>query len=263
MERPAPFVVASLVLHGVALGFAVAAGHGPVAPPLVQAPVDAFAPLLLEGATLEATTPREPMGASTETTSRVVTPAPSDDAHARHARPAPAPEGAANGGAGAHRGARYPAMASATPAANTVAPSGSTTAPAASALTPVESVGGGPRTVFGTAVLRAFLLALSANPLAVQGGDRRISLRYAGGDGAAPHVRAEPEDASGLRMARALEALLAQASAGLPALEGTLVIDTSHDERADGVFTITCDDAHRTGSVGFADGRRARVHELR
>ena len=55
MERPAPFVVASLALHGVALGFAVAAGHGPVAPPLVQAPVDAFAPLLLEGATLEAT----------------------------------------------------------------------------------------------------------------------------------------------------------------------------------------------------------------
>ena len=120
-----------------------------------------------------------------------------------------------------------------------------------------------PRTVFGTAVLRSFLLALSADPRALDDAGTRTRLHYAGGDGGSARVLAEPEDAAGLRMAHALEALLAQASAGLPALAGELVVEASRDDLADGVFTITCDDTNRVGSVRFTDGRRIRVHERR
>jgi hypothetical protein len=126
------------------------------------------------------------------------------------------------------------------------------------------SADGAPRTIFGTAaILRSFLLAVSAYANAREEARGIYRITYEGGDGAPARVSAAPEDAAGLHMARTLEALLSQASAGLPALAGALVVEGSRDMQPDGVFTITCDDARRTGSVRFPDGRRVRVDEAR
>ena len=251
MKPAATFVVASVAIHSVTI--AIATGVGTTVSPHAPATASEPSPLFLEGTTLETASPNSP----------------SDEGSAANAKPS-APSEAASSGSPVSGTVRAQARAGEASSSQPVTAARFAPSPAREATTPgpndraSEGIGGdAPRTVFGTAVLRSFLLALSAAPRDADRAGQRTLLRYAGGDGAAPNVRAEPEDIEGLRMARALEALLARAPAGLPALEGTLVVDTSHDYGSDGVFTITCDDVNRSGSVGFGDGRRIRVHELR
>jgi hypothetical protein len=257
MARAALFVATSLALHGAAVAVMLAGGGAAIDAPIhartAREPVAAPEPLLVEGATVEAPeTVREPL----ELASPSAAGAPSRARRRTAARERAEPLRAVAAG---DRGP---------PSSPTNAPlavhAGGAELPASAAIAGApESAAGAPRTVFGTAVLRSFLLALSADGRALEDARARYRLHYEGGDGAAASVHAEPEDAAGLRMARALEALLVQASAGLPPLAGTLDVETSRDDLADGVFTITCDDARRSGSVRFTGGRRVRVHELR
>ena len=253
MARAALFVATSLALHGAAVTLMLAPGTASFEASLLREPVAVPESLLLEGATVEAPeTMRDPLERASTRSTRA--PSPAQGSTAKRGGTEPLRPTVAGGQE------RTPAPGREPNAANTAA--AAIAAALESAAAP-ESPAGAPRTVFGTAVLRSFLLALSADSRALGDARAHYRLHYEGGDGATARVHAEPDDTAGLRMARALEALLAQASAGLPPLAGTLDVETSRDELADGVFTITCDDARRTGSVRFTDGRRVRVREGR
>jgi hypothetical protein len=232
------FVATSLALHGAAIGLVVApSGFDTLRASPTRDAERAPIPVLLEGTNL-------PPGAPTATT---VT-----------ARPASAASTASLAAAGGPT----PAALRAPPPSPAAGARGNAGGDAEGAQLAGDSTASGAGTsLFGTSVLRSFLLAISADPRALRDGAGPYRLRYAGGDGAAGRVVAEPHDAASGRMANALEALLAQAGEGLPAVAGALTIAFEDAEGAEGLFAITCDEARRQGSVRFVDGRRARVDE--
>jgi len=244
----ASFALASLALHGAALAFAWHAPHasGPPSALHDEARALELEPLLLAGSTV-APAPETAGHAKAPAPIGLSTPAPTPATRADAPSPSPASH------------AHLPAPRAANGAhARAIAPAG----PEAS-LASASAAGAG-ASLFGTLPLRAFLLALSADPRALADAAPHYALRYAADDAAAAQVLVVPADAAGQRLARALAALLDQArAAGAPTLEGRLAVTLEAGLEHEGAFTITCNEGHRSGSVQFAHGLRVRVEEPR
>jgi hypothetical protein len=234
----AGFLVLSFGLHAAAAGVLwLARGTAPSASRGDDAR-ERTMPLLLEGAAVESAheAPRARPSASTPTATAarpLAAPAAVRDdavpkqppAHASHAHGAPRDETSPSAGEGPEEGA-------------------------------AESL-------FGTLPLRSLLVSLSARADLFGGGTHRYAFRYAAhrdADGEAiVTVYTTPQDRAADAVAAILRRYLVQAvhKTGT-SLAGEVIVEVSGSDD-EGLFSITCDERTRRGSVQFTNGRRLAV----